>query len=65
MLTLAGSLLVRGWLTRCRPAAPLPRRPYAEAYAADEAHFFADYVQSHLKLSELGVQWEEGAPVKL
>lgn len=40
-------------------------RPYAEQYAADEGVFFKDYVQAHLKLSELGVEWEQGAPVKL
>ncbi|KAG2446653.1 hypothetical protein HYH02_008224 [Chlamydomonas schloesseri] len=40
-------------------------RPYAEKYAADQAAFFADYAASHQKLSELGVEWEEGAPVTL
>jgi len=40
-------------------------RPYAEKYAADQDAFFADYVTSHLKLSELGVTWEEGGPVTL
>eukprot|EP00798_Chlamydomonas_sp_ICE-L_P010554 gene10554-12206_t len=38
-------------------------KPYAEKYAADEAAFFADYSAAHLKLSELGVEWEEGGPV--
>jgi len=40
-------------------------RPYAEKYAADQAAFFEDYAKSHVKLSELGVQWEEGAPVTI
>lgn len=44
---------------------PCPRSPYAEKYAADQAAFFADYCVSHQKLSELGVEWEEGAPVTL
>ncbi|KAK9832548.1 hypothetical protein WJX81_008249 [Elliptochloris bilobata] len=34
-------------------------RPYAEKYAADQEAFFKDYTAAHLKLSELGVQWEE------
>lgn len=38
-------------------------KPYAEKYAADQAAFFADYSASLIKLSELGVEWEEGAPV--
>eukprot|EP00798_Chlamydomonas_sp_ICE-L_P019265 gene19265-25901_t len=38
-------------------------RPYAEKYAADESAFFTDYSAAHLKLSELGVEWEEGGPV--
>ena len=38
----------------CRPFPLLLRRPHAEKYAADQAAFFADYVESHLKLSELG-----------
>ncbi|OAY51691.1 L-ascorbate peroxidase, cytosolic isoform X2 [Manihot esculenta] len=29
-------------------------RPYVEKYAADEEAFFADYAESHMKLSELG-----------
>jgi len=40
-------------------------KPYAEKYAADQDAFFADYAQSHVKLSELGVKWVEGAPVTL
>eukprot|EP00878_Enallax_costatus_P000648 GHUV01000754.1.p1 GENE.GHUV01000754.1~~GHUV01000754.1.p1 ORF type:complete len:315 (+),score=72.36 GHUV01000754.1:228-1172(+) len=39
-------------------------RPYAEKYAEDEAAFFADYAKAHVKLSELGVQWE-GEPVSI
>jgi hypothetical protein len=45
--------------------AAVHRRPYAERYAADQAAFFSDYQTSHQKLSELGVQWAEGAPVSL
>ena len=33
-------------------------KPYAEKYAADQDAFFADYVKAHLKLSELGVEWD-------
>lgn len=40
-------------------------RPYAEKYATDQDAFFADYSQSHVKLSELGVQWAEGGPVSI
>lgn len=40
-------------------------KPYAEKYAADNDAFFKDYVESHLKLSELGSGWEDGAPVTL
>lgn len=39
-------------------------RPYAEKYAEDEAAFFDDYAKAHVKLSELGVEWE-GEPVKV
>ncbi len=39
-------------------------RPHAEKYAADQDAFFADYVASHLKLSELGVKWD-GEPYTL
>ncbi|KAK9853614.1 hypothetical protein WJX84_003084 [Apatococcus fuscideae] len=39
-------------------------RPFAEKYAADEKAFFSDYVKAHLKLSELGVEWET-APITL
>ena len=41
-----------------------PCRQYAEKYAEDQDAFFADYVESHLKLSELGVKWD-GEPVTL
>lgn len=37
---------------------------FAEKYAADEKAFFSDYVKAHLKLSELGVEWET-APITL
>jgi L-ascorbate peroxidase len=40
-------------------------RPYAEKYAKDEAAFFKDYAESHVKLSELGSEWTEGAPFTL
>lgn len=39
-------------------------KPHAEKYAADQDAFFADYVESHIKLSELGVEWD-GEPVVL
>jgi ABC-type glycerol-3-phosphate transport system substrate-binding protein len=32
-------------------------RPHAERYAADQEAFFKDYVESHLKLSELGAKF--------
>lgn len=38
-------------------------RPFAEKYAADQDAFFQDYTTAFIKLSELGVEWEEGAPV--
>jgi hypothetical protein len=50
------------------PPPPPPHthhRPYAEKYAADEAAFFSDYAVAHVKLSELGVAWEQGGPVTL
>ncbi|GFR44571.1 hypothetical protein Agub_g5845 [Astrephomene gubernaculifera] len=40
-------------------------RPYAEQYAADQAAFFADYSESHRRLSELGVEWVAGGPVSI
>ncbi|EFJ45232.1 L-ascorbate peroxidase [Volvox carteri f. nagariensis] len=40
-------------------------RPYAEKYAADQEAFFADYALAQQKLSELGVEWDEGAPVTI
>jgi L-ascorbate peroxidase len=39
--------------------------PPANAYAESQDKFFDDYAAAHKKLSELGVVWEEGAPVKL
>lgn len=33
-------------------------RPFAEKYAESQEAFFEDYVKAHLKLSELGVQWD-------
>ncbi|KAL3138500.1 putative L-ascorbate peroxidase 7, chloroplastic, variant 2 [Trebouxia sp. C0010 RCD-2024] len=33
-------------------------RPYAEKYAESQDAFFEDYAKAHLKLSELGVQWD-------
>lgn len=39
------------------------RGGYADKYASDQAAFFADYALAHAKLSELGVEWEEGGPV--
>lgn len=39
-------------------------KPYAEKYAADQEAFFQDYVESHLKLSELGVKWADGKPIE-
>jgi len=40
-------------------------KPFAEKYAADEAAFFEDYSKAHLKLSELGAKWTDGAPVSI
>jgi len=33
-------------------------RPFAEKYAKDQDAFFKEYAQAHLKLSELGVEWD-------
>ena len=38
---------------------------YANKYAEDNDAFMADYAAAHKKLSELGVCWDEGAPVKI
>ncbi|CAI5471507.1 unnamed protein product [Closterium sp. Yama58-4] len=38
---------------------------YAEKYAADQAAFFADYAQSHKKLSELGAKFDPPQGVTL
>lgn len=43
---------------------PRACRPFAEKYLEDQDAFFSDYVESHLKLSELGVEWD-GEPVTL
>lgn len=40
-------------------------RPYAEKYAADQDAFFADYSESHVKLSELGAKFVDDNPVLL
>jgi len=40
-------------------------KPFAEKYAVDNDAFCADYVTSHLKLSELGSDWLEGGPVSI
>lgn len=40
-------------------------RPWALKYAEDEKLFFSDYVQAHLKLSELGSEWQPDAPFTL
>ncbi|KIZ06814.1 hypothetical protein MNEG_1131 [Monoraphidium neglectum] len=40
-------------------------RQYAEKYAEDQDAFFKDYVESHLKLSELGSKFTEGTKVTL
>jgi hypothetical protein len=52
--------LCLGLSARCAAGCHAARR-----YAADQEAFFADYVAAHLKLSELGVEWAEGGPVKL
>lgn len=39
--------------------------PYAERYAESQEAFFSDYVESHLKLSELGAKFAEGTKVTL
>ena len=39
-------------------------RPYAEKYAESQEKFFEDYAAAHKKLTELGVKWQEGAPVE-
>ncbi|KAK9820776.1 hypothetical protein WJX74_001733 [Apatococcus lobatus] len=33
-------------------------RPYVQKYAADQNAFFSDYAEAAIKLSELGVEWE-------
>lgn len=33
-------------------------RPYAEKYEQDQDAFFRDYTVAHIKLSELGAEWQ-------
>jgi catalase (peroxidase I) len=33
-------------------------KPVAEKYATNEAAFLADYAAAHVKLAELGAEWE-------
>lgn len=40
-------------------------RVFAEKYAADQDAFFADYVVSHKKLSELGSKFEPEGGISL
>ena len=40
-------------------------RPWALKYAEDEKLFFSEYVKAHLKLSELGSEWQPDAPFTL
>ncbi|CAG9464743.1 unnamed protein product [Pedinophyceae sp. YPF-701] len=40
-------------------------KPHAEKYAASQEDFFKEYAESHKALSELGVKWEDGAPVTI
>jgi L-ascorbate peroxidase len=39
-------------------------KPFAEKYLESQDAFFQDYVAAHLRLSELGVEWD-GEPVTL
>ena len=43
---------------------PLLCRPFAEKYEQDQDAFFKDYTAAHIKLSELGVEWQ-GQPFTL
>lgn len=36
--------------------------PYADKYAKDQAAFFADYAAAHVKLAELGAEWDSKIP---
>jgi L-ascorbate peroxidase len=38
---------------------------FGKLYAEDQAAFFRDYVEAHMKMSELGVTWLPGTPVTL
>lgn len=40
-------------------------RTYFLRYANDQVKFFADYAAAHRKMSELGVKWERGGPIRL
>lgn len=40
-------------------------RPFAEKYAEDQDAFFKDYVEAHLKLSELGSKFVDGGGITL
>lgn len=40
-------------------------KPFAIKYKDDQAAFFADYAQSHKKLSELGAEWEVAGGVSI
>lgn len=51
-------MIVREVATRMRRFGCPCCRPYAEKYAESQEAFFEDYVKAHLKLSELGVQWD-------
>ncbi len=52
-------IMCAGPVRRLADPGPRPaRRPYAEKYAADQDLFFKEYTAAHLKLSELGVEWE-------
>jgi len=39
-------------------------RPFAEKYEQDQEAWFKDYTAAHIKLSELGVEWQ-GLPFRL
>ncbi len=34
-------------------------RPFAEKYEQDQEAFFKDYTAAHIKLSELGAEWQD------
>lgn len=39
--------------------------PFANKYLESNEAFLEDYALAHKKLSELGVKWTEGAPVRI